>query len=309
MRPEPYSIRSGVTDVSLHTYPLERQGKVRDIFRVGERLLIVATDRLSAFDVVLPTPIPGKGIVLTEISDFWFDSLHGIVPNHQSSMTLDDLTLTAVERRLLGGRSSVVERADRIDVECVVRGYLAGSGWKEYEASGTLAGEPLPVGLPRAGKLTKPRFTPAIKNDTGHDQNISRSVLADRIGESLARQLEETSLQLFARASAIASRAGFIIADTKFEFGMIDGQLSLIDEALTPDSSRYWDAAAWQPGVEPPSFDKQVVRDWLESTGWDKHPPGPILPDHIIQTASDRYRRVRDRLFATRTSHAGTEEP
>lgn len=308
MHTEPYPVPGSVTEVSLGTYPLERQGKVRDIFQVGEGLLIVATDRLSAFDVVLPTPIPGKGIVLTEISDFWFDTLHGIVPDHRSNLTLDDLRLSATERRILDGRSSLVERASRIDFECVVRGYLAGSGWKEYRTSGTLAGEPLPAGLPRAGKLTEPRFTPAIKNDTGHDQNISRSALANRIGEDLSRTLEEISLQLFAAASTIAGQAGFIIADTKFEFGMIDGKLSLIDEALTPDSSRYWDAASWAPGIEPASFDKQVVRDWLESTGWDKHPPAPVLPDYIIQIAAERYRCVRDRLVATRTSDGGTEE-
>lgn len=308
MRPDPYSTPISVTEIALDSYPLERRGKVRDIFRIGERLLIVATDRLSAFDVVLPTPIPGKGIVLMAISDFWFDALRGIVPNHRSDLTLEELRLSTAELRILRGRSALVNRADRIDIECVVRGYLAGSGWKEYTTHGTLAGEPLPAGFPRAGELTEPRFTPAIKNDTGHDQNISRSALADRIGEDLSRTLEDISLRLFASANTIAAQAGFIIADTKFEFGMIDGQITLIDEALTPDSSRYWDASAWVPGAEPASFDKQVVRDWLETTGWDKHPPGPVLPDHVIHIAAERYMGVRDRLFATRTSDAGTEE-
>lgn len=304
MHPEPHHGPDSVTDIALAAYPLERRGKVRDIFPVGSQLLIVATDRLSAFDVVLPSPIPGKGVILTAISDFWFDSLSGVVPNHRSDLTLNDLDLTASEMHMLAGRSSIVDRAERIDIECVVRGYLAGSGWKEYEAQGTLAGERMPEGIPRAGKLDQPRFTPAIKNDTGHDQNISRSALADIVGEDMAATLEGISLRLFMKATAIAELAGFIIADTKFEFGLIDGKLTLIDEALTPDSSRFWEAQAWAPGVEPASFDKQVVRDWLETSGWDKQPPGPVLPDHIIHIASDRYHRVRDRLFITRTSHS-----
>jgi phosphoribosylaminoimidazole-succinocarboxamide synthase len=307
--PEAYPIPDSVTDVTLAAYPLERRGKVRDIFAIGDHhLLIVATDRLSAFDVVLPSPIPGKGMILTTISDFWFDALGGVVPNHQSDLTLDDLHLTAGERRMLAGRSSLVKRADRIDIECVVRGHLAGSGWKEYEAHGTLAGEPLPAAIPRAGKLETPRFTPAIKNDTGHDETISRSALSERVGEHLSRLLEDVSLHLFTGATRIAARSGFIIADTKFEFGMIDGQITLIDEILTPDSSRFWDARTWAPGVEPASFDKQVVRDWLESSGWDKQAPGPVLPEPIIQEAADRYRAVRDRLLAARRSDAGQED-
>jgi phosphoribosylaminoimidazole-succinocarboxamide synthase len=304
---ETYPSPDSVTDITLAAYPLERRGKVRDIFAVNDHLLIVATDRLSAFDVVLPSPIPGKGVILTAISDFWFDALGGVVPNHQSGLTLDDLNLTAGERHMLAGRSSLVKRANRIDIECVVRGYLAGSGWREYEAYGTLAGELLSPGLPKAGRLETPRFTPAIKNDTGHDETISRSVLSERVGEHLSRLLEDVSLRLFARATEIAERAGFIIADTKFEFGMIDGQIALIDEVLTPDSSRFWDVQAWAPGVEPASFDKQVVRDWLESSGWDKQAPGPVLPEPIIQEAADRYRAVRDRLLAARRSDAGQE--
>ncbi len=307
MHPEPHSASHGVTEIFLSAYPLERQGKVRDIFGIGDRLLIVATDRLSAFDVVLPSSIPGKGIVLTAISDFWFDELNDIVANHRSDLTLDDLTLSAAERQMLSGRSSLVNRAERIEIECVVRAHLAGSAWKEYEARGTLAGEPLPAGFPRAGKLERPRFTPAIKNDTGHDENISRSALADRVGGQMADALEDISLRLFTAASTVAEHAGFIIADTKFEFGMIDGHITLIDEALTPDSSRFWDARAWAPGVEPASFDKQVVRDWLETSGWDKQPPGPVLPDQVIQTATDRYHSVRDRLFAVRGLDSGKE--
>lgn len=306
MLPEEYPLPDSVTDVTLAAYPLERRGKVRDIFAIDDHLLIVATDRLSAFDVVLPTPIPGKGMLLTAISDFWFDALGGIVPSHQSNLTLEDLNLSATERHMLAGRSSIVNRAERIGIECVVRGHLAGSGWKEYEAHGTLAGEPLPAAMPRAGRLDKPRFTPAIKNDSGHDENISRSALSERVGEHLSQVLQDLSLRLFAKATTIADQAGFIVADTKFEFGMINGQVVLIDEVLTPDSSRFWDARTWTPGVEPASFDKQVVRDWLESSNWDKGAPGPVLPDWIVQTTLDRYRAVRDRLLAAR--HSDSEE-
>jgi len=298
LEPDVGKAPAGIRDVTLASYPLERRGKVRDIFDLGDRLLIVATDRISAFDVVLPSVIPGKGVVLTAISDFWFEQLSPIVPNHQSGGSLEELNLSDEERGMLDGRSSIVTRADRIDIECVVRGYLAGSGWREFEARGTLAGESLPAGTRRAEKLDPPRFTPARKNDTGHDENISRAELANEVGERLADELEEISLRLFASATEIAARAGFVIADTKFEFGMIDGRLALIDEALTPDSSRYWDAHAWTPGREPPGFDKQVVRDWLASTGWDKLPPGPALPGPIIRTTRERYHNVQDRLAA-----------
>ncbi len=203
---------------------------------------------------------------------------------------------------MLAGRSSIVRRAERVDVECVVRSYLAGSGWKEYEAQCTLAEERWPAGIPRAGKLDRPRFTPAVKNDVWHDQNISRLELSNRVGKDMATTLEDISLRLYTTAAAVAQRAGFIIADTKFEFGIIDGQVALIDEALTPDSSRYWNAEEWESGVEPASFDKQVVRDWLEASGWDKQFPGPVLPEQIIRTATDRYRAVRDRLFAAKGS-------
>jgi len=279
-------------------FPAFRRGKVRDVFDLGERLLIVATDRLSAFDVVLPTPIPGKGVILNTISEFWFDRTTGVVSNHRTGIPITTLDLPLETIDLLKGRAVIVRKADRIDIECVVRGNLAGSGWKEYQAEGTLAGEALPAGLRRGDSLPEPRFTPAAKNDTGHDENISRTELADRVGQDLAEQLEQTSLALFALARATAARAGFILADTKFEFGHVDGVLTLIDEALTPDSSRYWDAATWMPGDEPPSFDKQVVRDWLEATGWNKEPPGPELPDDIANTARDRYAEVLRRLQA-----------
>ena len=285
-----------VVSVDDLPFPLYWRGKVRDVFDLGDRLLIVATDRLSAFDVVLPTPIPGKGRLLTAISDFWFDRTTWIVPNHRTSDDVSSLGLDAEIAADLDGRATVVRRAERIGVECVVRGYLAGSGWKEYAAQGTLAGESLPGGLRRGDRLPEPRFTPAAKNDTGHDENISRDDLADLVGGELARQLELTSLGLYDHARRVAEQAGFVLADTKFEFGHVDGMLTLIDEALTPDSSRYWDIASWRPGEEPPSFDKQVVRDWLEATGWNKEPPGPPLPDEIVATARSRYAEVLGRL-------------
>jgi phosphoribosylaminoimidazole-succinocarboxamide synthase len=277
-------------------FPLYRQGKVRDVFDLGDRLLIVATDRLSAFDVVLPTPIPGKGRILTAISDFWFDRTADIVPNHLTGQDLKGLGLLPDTEALLEGRASIVRRAERIDIECVVRAHLAGSGWKEYAEHGTLAGEPLPSGLRRGDPLPEPRFTPAAKNDVGHDENISVGELRDLVGIAMAERLEAASRALFERASSIARRAGFAIADTKFEFGLVDARLTLIDEVLTPDSSRYWDLETWEPGTEPASFDKQVVRDWLEASGWDKEPPGPELPPGIVAQTYDRYAEVLARL-------------
>jgi phosphoribosylaminoimidazole-succinocarboxamide synthase len=282
--------------VSLRHYPPHRSGKVRELFDLGDALLIVATDRLSAFDVILPTPIPGKGRILSAISDFWFDRTMDIIPNHRMDRSLDDLNLLGDERTLLEGRSSIVRKAARIDIECVVRGYLAGSGWKEYEASGTLAGIGLPLGLSTGAQLPEPAFTPAVKNDAGHDQNISRSVLADLVGRDVAQLLEARSLDLYERGSEIAARAGFTLADTKFEFGWVDEQLTLIDEALTPDSSRYWDITAPELDRKPASFDKQIVRDWLETTGWNKMAPGPAFPPSIVNRTRGRYRDVLERL-------------
>ena len=287
---------SPMSRIVLHSYPLFRQGKVRDVYDLGDELLLVATDRLSAFDVVLPTEIPEKGILLTQLSLWWFDCLGGLVPNHLSNQSLDDLELTDGERVWLQGRTTRVRKANRIDVECVVRGYLAGSGWKEYRKYGSLADEPLDSGLLLGSRLPQPMFTPAVKHDNGHDQNVSRSRLRDMIGDDLAQELEDASLAIYKKAAAIAARAGFVLADTKFEFGYIDGQLSLIDEVLTPDSSRYWDASSLVPGAETPSFDKQIVRDWLETTGWNKQAPGPDVPDDIAGQASERYQAVRDRL-------------
>ncbi len=286
-----------VVEIDGLPYPLFRRGKVRDVFDLGDRLLIVATDRLSAFDVVLPTPIPGKGRILTAISEFWFDQTEGLVPNHRSGDPLDSLDLSEEALSILNGRASIVRKAERIDIECVVRGNIAGSGWKEYAASGTLAGEALPVGLSRGDELPEPRFTPAAKNDTGHDENISVDQLRSIVGREMADALEQRSLELFGFARGLARQAGFVLADTKFEFGMIDGQLALIDEALTPDSSRYWDVASWTPGTEPPSFDKQVIRDWLEDSGWNKEAPGPELPAAIVESARQKYAEVLERLM------------
>lgn len=282
--------------MTLNHYPLLRSGKVRDIYDAGDFLLLVASDRLSAFDVILPTRIPEKGRLLTSIAAFWFDKTADICPNHIASTDVSNLNLTADEQGALAGRTIVGKKAERIDIECVVRGYLAGSGYNEYATSKTLAGEHLPAGLRLGDTLPEPRFTPAIKNDAGHDENISRSRLKDIVGGELARKLESTSLALYEFASAEAAKAGFILADTKFEFGWVNDQLTLIDELLTPDSSRYWDAESMEPGREPPSFDKQIVRDWLETQPWDKTPPGPEIPAGIVEKARERYQAVYNRL-------------
>ena len=282
----------------LQSYPLIRQGKVRDIYDAGDYLLLVATDRLSAFDVVLPTEIPGKGKLLTQLSVFWFKNTRHLLPNHLVSTDISTLSVSEDESAWLRDRTMIVHKAERIDIECVVRGYLAGSGYKEYVESGTLAGEVLPIGLRRADALPAPRFTPAIKNDDGHDENISRERMAEIIGSELASELESKSIEIYQFASHIAAEAGITLADTKFEFGYIKGQLSLIDEVLTPDSSRYWETSSILPGTEPASFDKQIVRNWLETLDWDKAAPGPEIPADIIGQTIHRYTEVYDRLIA-----------
>ena len=287
--------------------PVFRRGKVRDTFDLGDRLLIVATDRVSAFDVVLPTPVPGKGVILTQLSAFWFGLTSGLVPNHLVSTDVDDLPASLRDQPSLQDRVMLVRKAERIDVECVVRGYLAGSAWAEYRASGTVAGERLPAGLRLADRLPAPLFTPAAKNDAGHDVNVSRDDLTEMIGEGLARRLEEASRDIYSVASDFARERGLILADTKFEFGWIDGELSLIDELLTPDSSRYWDAATYQPGSDPPSFDKQFVRNWLAASGWNMEPPGPELPPDVVAGTVDRYRAAYRRL--TEQGQAAAPEP
>jgi phosphoribosylaminoimidazole-succinocarboxamide synthase len=282
---------------------LERihEGKVRDIYAVdAETLLIVTTDRLSAFDVVLPDPIPDKGRVLNSISNFWFGKLAHLVPNHLTGRPVESVVKDAHERELLEGRAVLVRRLRALPIEAVVRGYLIGSGWKDYQASGALCGIALPRGLPLAGQLPQPLFTPATKAESGaHDENISFETMAQRVGAPLARAVRDTALALYGFAAAHARERGIIIADTKFEFGVdAAGTLTLIDEALTPDSSRFWPADTYRPGVSPPSFDKQFVRDYLETLDWDKRAPGPKLPPDVIVRTSAKYREALARLTA-----------
>jgi phosphoribosylaminoimidazole-succinocarboxamide synthase len=280
--------------------PLFRRGKVRDMYVVDEdRLLMVASDRVSAFDVVMREPIPGKGAVLTALSSFWFAQTADVVPNHVLTAELDDLPVAAREVASDAvGRWLLVRMANRIDIECVVRGYIAGSAWAEYRRHGTVASERLPDGLHESERLPEPIFTPATKAETGHDENISRVQLASLIGSERARELEKLSLALYAAGAAHALSRGLILADTKFEFGEIDGQIVLIDELMTPDSSRYWPADQYQPGRPQPSFDKQFLRDFLQlpSTGWNKEPPPPPLPESVIRGTAERYQQALRRL-------------
>ena len=279
-------------DVGLEVF---RRGKVRDTFVLDDgSLLMVATDRLSAFDVVLPDPIPEKGRTLTQISRWWFARTSHIVANHLLP-DRDDAVPPEVWAEWRE-RSMRCSRAERIDIECVVRSHLSGSGWKEYREQGTLAGEPLPAGLRDSSPLPELRFTPATKNDTGHDVNISRTELAATVGAELAGQLEQTSLELFRHAAEHCRSRGIILADTKFEFGMIGGRLCLIDEIFTPDSSRFWEAAEWREGETAVSFDKQPVRDYLETLDWDKRPPGPQLPPAVIAATTARYLEAARRI-------------
>lgn len=272
---------------------LFRRGKVRDTSVVGADLLMVASDRVSAFDVVLPSTIPDKGAVLTQLSRFWFDRLSHLVPNHLITADVTEimgrLPAGSPDAASLVNRSMLVRRAERIDVECVVRGYLYGSIWSEYQRTGSVAGVDLPRGIAFAGVLPAPIFSPALKVDDGHDINASKADVASRFGQELTDRLEATSLALYAEARDLVATRGLILADTKFEFGHVDGQLTLIDEVLTPDSSRYWDASRYAPGQEQASFDKQFVRDWLLAAGWDRTPPGPVLPDDVIDGTRQRY--------------------
>jgi phosphoribosylaminoimidazole-succinocarboxamide synthase len=286
-----------------HLRGLERlhEGKVRDIYALDARtLLIVTTDRLSAFDVVLPDPIPDKGRVLNSISNFWFAKLAQLVPNHLTGRPLESAVKDPGERALLEGRAVIVRRLKALPIEAVVRGYLIGSGWKDYQKSGTLCGIALPAGLPLAGQLPEPIFTPATKAEAGaHDENISFETMAGRVGAPLAAQVRDTALALYRFAAAHARARGIIIADTKFEFGVDEGgTLTLIDEVLTPDSSRFWPADTYRPGASPPSFDKQFVRDYLETLDWDKRAPGPKLPADVIARTSAKYREALERLTA-----------
>ena len=273
-------------------------GKVRDLYEIDDqRMLMVASDRLSAFDVILQQPIPDKGKILTEISNFWFNKLEHIIPNHFTGDQVSDV-VSAQELPLVEGRAVVAKRLKPVAVEAIVRGYLVGSGWKEYQRSGTVCGIQLPAGLQEAQQLPEPIFTPSTKAAVGdHDENISFAQCAEIIGEDLAKQVRDASLALYQAAVEYAATRGIIIADTKFEFGLdSDGTLTLMDEALTPDSSRFWPADSYQIGTNPPSFDKQFVRDWLESSGWNKEPPAPVIPADIVQKTADKYREALQRL-------------
>jgi phosphoribosylaminoimidazole-succinocarboxamide synthase len=273
-----------------------RSGKARDIYDAGDdRLLIVATDRISAFDCVLPTAIPHKGRALTQLSRFWFDLFSTLVPNHMIAADLNDVpaelsdSLSDESKSLLAGRSMLVRSAEVIPFECVVRGYLAGSGWKDYLRTGAVCGHYLPEGLLESAQLPHPIFTPATKAEEGHDINVAIDEMSRSIGDNLARRLEDVSLKIYAEAAAYAETRGVIICDTKFEFGLINGQLTLVDEVLTPDSSRFWPRDAYAPGKPQPSFDKQFVRDYLETLDWDKRPPAPPLPPEIARITSEKY--------------------
>jgi phosphoribosylaminoimidazole-succinocarboxamide synthase len=268
------------------------QGKVRDIYVVdADHLLIVTTDRLSAFDVVLPDPIPGKGVVLTRMSRFWFERTAHIVPNHLTELSPDDVLSDPAERRLVAGRAMVVRRFRPLPIEAVVRGYLIGSAWKDYQSTGAVCGIPLPPGLPLAGRLPEPLFTPATKAEAGaHDENIAFADVERLVGRELAAEVRDLALRVYAEGAAHAAAHGIIIADTKFEFGLDDhGRVHLIDEVMTPDSSRFWPAAGYRTGISPPSFDKQFVRDYLESLDWDKRAPGPRLPPEVIRQTAEKY--------------------
>lgn len=287
-------------ETNLPTLELLARGKVRDIYAIDDKhMLIVATDRLSAFDVILPRPITGKGELLTKVAKFWFEQLGDVIPNHLSNLSLDDLPLTDDEKQPLRQRSMLVKRLKPLPVEAIVRGYLIGSGWKDYQAGGALCGLELPEGLQQASRLPEPIFTPSTKADVGdHDINISFAVMQDKVGVELAEQIRQVSLTLYQRAADYAAARGIIIADTKFEFGLDENdELVLIDEILTPDSSRFWPADQYQVGISPPSFDKQFVRDYLETLDWDKTPPGPVLPDDIIKRTIAKYQEVVDLLL------------
>jgi phosphoribosylaminoimidazole-succinocarboxamide synthase len=275
--------------------PHVASGKVREIYEVdADHLLFVATDRISAYDVILPTAIPDKGRVLTGVSLFFFDLLD--TPHHMVTTDLDGLGLTAAEAADLRGRAMVVARADVLPIECVVRGYLYGSAWREYEAGGGPSTEDLPAGLRQADRLPAPVFTPATKAASGHDENLTESEARSIVGDAVYTEVRDRSIAIYERAAAHAAQRGVILADTKFEFGFVDSNLTLVDEVLTPDSSRWWPANEWTPGGPVPSFDKQYVRDWLDSTGWDHRPPAPALPDPVVSGTRDRYVEAYERI-------------
>jgi len=279
-----------ITQIKLPGFEPVRSGKVREVYDAGDTFLFVASDRISAFDCIMPTGIPDKGYVLSHLSSYWFKKLEKIVPNHVVSMdTMQYPAEFAPYAALLTGRSMLVRKAEMFPVECVARGYLAGSGWKDYQTTGGLAGHALPSGLEQSCRLSEPLFTPATKAESGHDINISFSEMTNIIGKDTANRLREITMNLYRTAAEHAAEHGIIIADTKFEFGLIDGEIVWADEALTPDSSRFWPADQYQTGISPPSFDKQFLRDYLETLDWDKTPPAPELPDEIVARTREKY--------------------
>jgi len=304
---------SALFESNLSGLALLNRGKVRDIYRVDEDLLLIVTsDRLSAFDIVLPQPIPSKGEVLTRLSNFWFEQTRTIVPNHKSDVTLDQVVADPEERALLGDRALVVKRLDPLPVEAIVRGYIIGSGWKDYQRTGAICGIDLPQGLMQSDQLPEAIYTPSTKAAAGeHDENINFDRTVVLIGRELAERVRDLSLRIYTTCAEFARDRGIIIADTKFEFGLdADGCLHLIDEALTPDSSRFWPQDQYRPGISPPSFDKQFVRDYLDTLDWDKTLPAPALPQDIIDKTAAKYREAEERLTRTTLSpRLGTEEP
>ena len=280
-----------------------RKGKVRDVYELGEHLLIVATDRISCFDYVLPTPIPDKGKILTRMSLFWFNFLKGTIENHLISSHIEDLppAMRDAQADLLG-RIMIVKKAKVVPFECVVRGYISGSGWKEYQKSKSICGIKLPAGLKESDRLPEAIFTPSTKADVGHDENVDFDYMKNKIGNDLAGQLRDLSLKIYNKAASYALGKGIIIADTKFEFGLEGDKLIVIDEMLTPDSSRFWDAKLYKPGQSQPSYDKQPVRDWLTNSGWNKEPPAPMLPPEVIDSTSRIYRTAYERLTGKKLS-------
>ncbi len=286
-------------------YGLLHRGKVRDTYDLGDgRLLMIASDRISAFDVVMEQPIPGKGVILTQMSSFWFGVIDHVMPNHVIATVDDEAAMAGIEitgalaelTPELARRSMVIRKAERIDIECVVRNYIAGSAWAEYEQSGTMNGTPLPAGMKAAERFSEPVFTPSTKAESGHDMPLTPTEARDLVGVELHRQLEDRSIEIFQVAHDYAAERGMILVDTKFEFGFVDGELTIIDEVLTPDSSRYWDADDWAPGEFPPAFDKQYLRAWLLDSDWDREPPPPRLPDEVIARTQERYLESYRRL-------------
>ena len=296
-----------VQETDLPGVELYARGKVRDVYDLGNNLLIVATDRVSAFDVVMPTPVPGRGVILTQMSLFWFKLMDDIVANHLVTAEVSQYPARLQDfADQLEGRSMIVRKADRVDIECVVRGYLAGSGWRDYQTTGAVCGHDLPAGLRESDRLPNTIFTPSTKAESGHDENVSREEAAKLVGEGIATDLERLSIALYERGRAYADGRGIIIADTKFEFGWIDNRLTLIDEALSPDSSRFWPKSEYEPGRSQDSFDKQFVRDYLDTLeDWDKTPPGPVLPPEIVEQTLAKYQEAHDRLVGTSHEHGG----